>query len=70
MLGWMVDWNLPAGHRIDSLWNGAMTAQGQAVMVHNAGHNGSLAPGQSASFGYVATGSAADTASALTCRLG
>ncbi|MFC9273315.1 lytic polysaccharide monooxygenase auxiliary activity family 9 protein [Streptomyces zhihengii] len=70
MLGWMVDWTLPAGHRIDSLWNGSMTAQGQAVMVHNAGHNGSLAPGQSASFGYVATGSAPDTASALTCRLG
>lgn len=70
MLGWMVDWSLPAGHRIDSLWNGAMTAQGQAVMVHNAGHNGSLDPGESTTFGYVASGPGADTATGLTCRLG
>ncbi|MGW0775848.1 lytic polysaccharide monooxygenase auxiliary activity family 9 protein [Streptomyces sp. NPDC002835] len=70
MLGWMVDWTLPAGHRIDSLWNGSMTAQGQAVMVHNAGHNGSLDPGESTTFGYVATGSGADTATGLPCALG
>lgn len=40
MLGWMVGWTQPDGQRVDSLWNGAMTAQGQDVMVHNADWNG------------------------------
>ncbi len=36
MLGWMVDFGLPAGQSITNLWGGRHTTQGQAVMVHNA----------------------------------
>jgi len=70
MLGWMVDWTLPGGQKVDSLWNGNATYTGQGVMVHNANWNGSLSPGQSTTFGYVVTGSGGDTATTLPCRVG
>ncbi|MFJ8765161.1 lytic polysaccharide monooxygenase auxiliary activity family 9 protein [Streptomyces clavifer] len=70
MLGWMVEWTQPAGQSIASLWSGAMTTQGQEVMVHNAGWNGSLDPGQSTTFGYVTQGGTSDPALRLGCRVG
>ncbi|MBV7695730.1 lytic polysaccharide monooxygenase [Streptomyces sp. TRM70350] len=70
MLGWMVDWTLPSGQKVDSLWNGSPTYNGQAVMVHNAGWNGSLDPGESTTFGYVVSGSGGDTTTTLPCRVG
>ncbi|MFE4694340.1 lytic polysaccharide monooxygenase [Streptomyces sp. NPDC056749] len=70
MLGWMVEWTQPTGQSVASLWSGAMTTQGQEVMVHNAGWNGSLDPGQSTTFGYVSQGGAPDAALRLGCRVG
>ncbi|MGV9846395.1 lytic polysaccharide monooxygenase auxiliary activity family 9 protein [Streptomyces fungicidicus] len=70
MLGWMVDWTLPAGQSVASLWSGNATYDGQDVMVHNAGYNGSLAPGQSTTFGYVVSGSGGDSTASLPCRVG
>ncbi|MFD7701181.1 cellulose binding domain-containing protein [Streptomyces caelestis] len=70
MLGWMVDWTLPDGQRIDSLWSGTATYDGQDVMVHNAGCNGSLDPGESTTFGHVVSGPGGDGATSLPCRVG
>lgn len=70
MLGWMVNWALPAGQSVASLWNGNATYTGQDVMVHNADWNGSLSPGQSATFGYVVNGDGGDTATTLPCQVG
>ncbi|MET7856011.1 lytic polysaccharide monooxygenase [Streptomyces sp. NPDC005318] len=70
MLGWMVGWTQPDGQRVDSLWNGAMTAQGQDVMVHNADWNGLLDPGESATFGYVSSGGEPDPATQFDCTVG
>jgi chitin-binding protein len=70
MLGWMVDWRLPAGQKVESLWSGSATYNGQAVMVHNANWNGSLAPGKSTTFGYVVSGPGGDSTSGLPCRVG
>ncbi|MFR0356624.1 lytic polysaccharide monooxygenase auxiliary activity family 9 protein [Streptomyces sediminimaris] len=70
MLGWMVGWSLPDGQRVDSLWNGDATYTGQDVMVHNADWNGSLAPGESTTFGYVVKGDGGDTATGPDCRVG
>lgn len=70
MLGWMVDWALPAGQKVDSVWDGNATYNGQAVMVHNANWNGSLDPGRTAKFGYVVQGSGGHTATTLPCRVG
>lgn len=70
MLGWMVNWALPTGQSVASLWNGNATYSGQDVMVHNADWNGSLSPGQSATFGYVVNGNGGDTATTLPCQVG
>lgn len=70
MLGWMVDWTLPGGHSVASLWNGNATYSGQDVMVHNADWSGSLSPGQSTTFGYVVQGDGGDSATGLPCRVG
>jgi chitin-binding protein len=70
MLGWMVNWTLPGGQSVASLWNGNATYTGQDVMVHNADWNGSLSPGQSTTFGYVVQGSGGDTATTLPCQVG
>jgi chitin-binding protein len=70
MLGWMVDWTLPGGRSVVSLWNGDATYGGQDVMVHNADRNGALDPGKSAAFGYAVSGSGGDPATALPCRVG
>lgn len=70
MLGWMVDWTLPSGQKVDSLWSGNATYSGQDVMVHNADWNGSLDPGESATFGYVTTGAGGDDTASLPCQVG
>ena len=48
---WQVEFDLPSGHRISSLWDGSYTASGQHVTVRNT-WNGTIAPGASVSFGF------------------
>ncbi|HWO65879.1 MAG TPA: cellulose binding domain-containing protein, partial [Umezawaea sp.] len=40
---WTVEFDLPANHRISSLWDGTQTASGQHVTVKNS-WNGNVAP--------------------------
>ncbi|GGT91726.1 glycoside hydrolase family 18 protein [Streptomyces lateritius] len=74
--GWTLEFDLPAGTRIGSLWNGEHTVSGQHVTVKPAGWNKELAPGQSVTVGFVtsATGDAGDPANCLinkaTCSAG
>ncbi|MFJ8159419.1 cellulose binding domain-containing protein [Streptomyces sp. NPDC096136] len=53
---WTLQFELPAGTRIDSLWNGTHTVDGQRVTVKPAAWNGELAPGASVTVGFVASG--------------
>ncbi|MEC3981413.1 glycosyl hydrolase family 18 protein [Amycolatopsis sp. H20-H5] len=48
---WQVEFDLPAGAKVASLWDGSYTASGQHVTVKNT-WNGSVAGGASASFGF------------------
>ncbi|MFD5097171.1 cellulose binding domain-containing protein [Amycolatopsis thailandensis] len=48
---WTVEFDLPAGHSIASLWDGSYTASGQHVTVKNT-WNGNLGTGGSTSFGF------------------
>jgi chitinase len=64
---WRVEFDLPAGHRIGSLWDGSYTASGQHVTVNNT-WNGNVAPGGSASFGFNVAYSGVYSAPA-NCRL-
>ncbi|MEE4494932.1 cellulose binding domain-containing protein [Streptomyces sp. BE230] len=57
---WAVTLALPAGSRLTQVWNGALTG----TTVRDAGWNGTLAPGASTTFGFVAsTSDAAGTPS-------
>jgi beta-glucosidase len=59
--GWGVTFTLPSGHQITGSWNASLTVSGQAATAGNAAHNGTLAPGASASFGFQASRPAGDT---------
>ncbi|MFE7773055.1 cellulose binding domain-containing protein [Streptomyces sp. NPDC057445] len=73
--GWTLEFDLPAGTRIGSLWNGEHTIQGQHVTVKPANWNKELAPGASVTVGFVtsASGSAGDPSGCLideaTCSI-
>lgn len=59
--GWTVTFTLPSGHAVTGSWNATLTVSGQTVTVRNAGHNGTLAPGQSTTFGFQASRPSGDT---------
>ncbi|WP_351228795.1 cellulose binding domain-containing protein [Streptomyces sp. NPDC002133] len=66
--GWTLEFDLPAGTTISSLWNGDHTVQGQHVTVKPASWNKELAPGASVTVGFVtsASGKAGDPSG---CRI-
>jgi cellulose binding protein with CBM2 domain len=51
---WTVEFDLPSGAKISSLWDGSYTASGQHVTVKNS-WNGNVGNGGSASFGFNVT---------------
>ncbi|MEV4329538.1 cellulose binding domain-containing protein [Streptomyces sp. NPDC049597] len=65
--GWTLEFELPEGTTIGSLWNGEHTVEGRHVTVKPASWNKDLAPGASVTVGFVASasGKAADPASCL-----
>jgi hypothetical protein len=64
---WTLEFDLPAGTKIGSLWNAEHTVDGRRVTVRPASWNKSLAPGASVTVGFVtsASGEAADPTSCL-----
>ncbi|MFD4142765.1 cellulose binding domain-containing protein [Streptomyces sp. NPDC058572] len=68
---WTLEFDLPAGTTISSLWNGEHTVKGGHVTVKPASWNKSLAPGASVTVGFVtsASGTAADPTSCLINRI-
>jgi predicted carbohydrate-binding protein with CBM5 and CBM33 domain len=57
VFGWTVSFTLPAGMTLASVWNGTYQPAGSLATVRSVDHNRTLAPGQSATFGFVANGS-------------
>ena len=49
---WTLTWTFPAGQRVTQAWNATVTSNGSQVTARNAGYNGRLATGASASFGF------------------
>ncbi|TXS36018.1 glycoside hydrolase family 18 protein [Streptomyces sp. OR43] len=60
--GWTLEFDLPAGTRISSLWNGEHTVSGSHVTVRPASWDKELAAGKSVTVGFVTSsdGTAAD----------
>ncbi|HEY0638049.1 MAG TPA: cellulose binding domain-containing protein [Pseudonocardiaceae bacterium] len=54
---WTVVFDVPAGTTVGTYWDALMTSAGSRYTFRNREYNGALAPGASASFGFVATGS-------------
>jgi endo-1,4-beta-xylanase len=75
LTGWSLAWQFTGGQQVAQLWNGAVSQSAASVTVTNASWNGSLAPGGSASFGFLGswTGSnpapAAFTLNATACTV-
>lgn len=65
--GWTLEFDLPAGTRISSLWNGEHTVSGSHVTVRPASWDKELAAGKSVTIGFVTSsdGTAADPTGCL-----
>ncbi|MFJ1540908.1 chitinase [Micromonospora chalcea] len=59
--GWQIAFTLPSGTALGSYWDATVTSVGQRHTFTNRSWNGTLAPGASASFGFLATGSGLPT---------
>jgi chitinase len=60
--GWQVAFDLPSGTTVGTYWDALEnTASGGHYVFANRDYNGSVAPGASVSFGFVASGDAAPT---------
>ncbi|MFJ6164891.1 cellulose binding domain-containing protein [Micromonospora orduensis] len=53
--GWTLTYSLPSGQTVTNAWNATVSQSGSTVTARNTGHNGSIAPGGTASFGYQGT---------------
>ncbi|MGP4000982.1 cellulose binding domain-containing protein [Streptomyces sp. 8N706] len=53
--GWTLEFDLPAGTKLSSLWNAKHTADGQHITVKPAAWSDEIAPGKSVTVGFVAT---------------
>ncbi|WNO74426.1 MULTISPECIES: glycoside hydrolase family 18 protein [unclassified Streptomyces] len=67
--GWTLEFDLPAGTTISSLWNGEHTVEGQHVTVKPTSWNKELAPGASVTVGFVTSASGTSTAADPTSCL-
>ncbi|GIJ80788.1 Cellulose binding domain-containing protein [Micromonospora phaseoli] len=53
--GWTLAYSLPSGQQVTNTWNATLSQSGSSVTARNVGHNGTIAPGGTASFGYQGT---------------
>jgi len=55
--GWTVSFDLPSGTSLGTYWDSLMTSSGSRYTFKNREYNGTLAPGASTTFGFIASGS-------------
>ncbi|BFV59083.1 cellulose binding domain-containing protein [Kitasatospora sp. CMC57] len=67
--GWTLSFDLPAGARIDSLWNATFTATGQHVTVKPQDWSKRIEPGKSLDVGFVVQGTGAAQAEPANCLI-
>ncbi|MEV4464687.1 cellulose binding domain-containing protein [Micromonospora echinofusca] len=59
--GWQVAFTLPTGTTLGSYWDATVSSSGQRHTFTNRSWNGTVAPGASVSFGFLATGAGTPT---------
>ncbi|MEU8131021.1 cellulase family glycosylhydrolase [Micromonospora sp. NPDC049049] len=65
--GWTAGWTFANGQRVTQSWNVALTSSGTTVTARNTDYNGRLAPGASASFGFLGSWSGTNSLPAMSC---
>ncbi|TCB96480.1 xyloglucanase [Micromonospora zingiberis] len=66
--GWTLGWTFPNGQQITQVWGGTHTQTGASVSLRDAGYNGALAPGATATAGFLASAPGANNPPAtITC---
>lgn len=67
---WTATLTFANGQQISQFWNATLTQSGATVTARNADYNGNLAPGASATFGFIASwNNVANAAPAVSCAL-
>ncbi|WP_030242944.1 cellulose binding domain-containing protein [Streptomyces sp. NRRL S-350] len=66
---WTLSFDLPAGAKIDSLWNASFTAEGRHITVRPEAWSKRLEPGRSVVVGFVAQGAGAAQAEPTDCLI-
>ncbi|MFJ9542791.1 cellulose binding domain-containing protein [Streptomyces sp. NPDC101225] len=61
LASWSVEFDLPSGTTVGSYWDALLTRSGTHYTFKNREYNGTLAPGASASFGWVSSGTGTPT---------
>ncbi|MEV0152099.1 MULTISPECIES: cellulose binding domain-containing protein [unclassified Nonomuraea] len=68
---WTAAFTFADGQRVSQSWNTTLTQSGAAVTARNAGYNGALTAGASATFGFIASwNGSVNTPPRVTCTLG
>ncbi|MFI6763144.1 cellulose binding domain-containing protein [Micromonospora sp. NPDC050417] len=65
--GWAAHWSFGAGQQISQSWNAVVSQSGTNVSARNVGWNGNLAPGATATFGFIANWNGTNPAPTVTC---
>ncbi|WP_377272591.1 cellulose binding domain-containing protein [Peterkaempfera sp. SMS 1(5)a] len=61
LTSWTVEFDLPSGTTVGTYWDALLTSSGSHYTFKNRDYNGTLAPGASAVFGWVSSGSGTPT---------
>ncbi|RKR92511.1 lysophospholipase L1-like esterase [Micromonospora pisi] len=65
--GWAAYWSFGAGQRVSQSWNATVSQSDTNVSARNVAWNGNLAPGATATFGFIANGDGANPVPTVTC---
>jgi cellulase/cellobiase CelA1 len=65
--GWTVTWTFSSGQSVSQSWNATVTSSGTGVTARNVSYNGSLAAGAGTAFGFIGSGTGANSVTSLTC---
>ncbi|QGZ49081.1 xyloglucanase [Streptomyces sp. QHH-9511] len=60
--GWALSWDFAGGQTVGQMWNATPAQSGRSVTARNAGWNGAVVPGASASFGFTGSWSGTNPA--------
>lgn len=65
--GWTAHFTLATGQQLSQVWNAEVSQSGSTVTARNVSWNGRLAPGGTASFGFIGSWSGSNPVPTVTC---